>query len=183
MTKKGYEVINSNYNNPVIEYLKDRAAASDDDDSIVKLLHPTNDRSEMAEVYIANLGYNPVDFFDQAALEKAYDKLVESDRPFIARRRYDLTSRRSMIIEKTLELKNAKADAYVVDLLYQVIKSELGIEIYRDNAPRPAVPLRSNERTSSPRNAYTREEFVSAFEDDDDDTDSDDDTFDFDDED
>lgn len=110
---------------PFWDYLMRTVTAESerDVDYLLKLMNPSDDRTEMGEVYDKTLGYNPINYFDEQYLKKAYDKILESAPDSL---KWKLQNRKEDIIEKVLTLKLSTIDEFLYKTLIRVIEEETG---------------------------------------------------------
>lgn len=99
------------------------AESEDDVDYLLKLMHPSDDRFEMGEVYNNTLGYNPINYFDEQYLKKVYDRVVQNAPESLV---FKLQKRKDEIIEKVLMRKLSNIDEYLYQILLTVIEEETG---------------------------------------------------------
>lgn len=110
---------------PFWEYLMRivTADSEDDVDYLLKLMQPSDDRDEMGKVYDTTLGYNPINYFDEQYLKKAYDKIVNCAPDSL---KIKLQKRKDEIIEKVLMRKISGINEYLYQILIAVIEEETG---------------------------------------------------------
>jgi hypothetical protein len=118
----------------LLDYIVASATSHSEEDQsyLMKLMTPSADRDEMGEVYNNLLGYNPITYFDEQDLSRAYATIVTSDSfqkaPSNVKEFLSSEENKKMIIERALAWVDAEKEEYLVDMLIGAIQEEIGWE-------------------------------------------------------
>lgn len=109
----------------LLDYINRTATASNEDDIdyLLSLMSPTDDREEMGQRYNDVLGYNPLTYFDERHLDKAYDMILRIAPKSL---RDELVEKKDKIIESVIAHKGNLEDGYLSYLLVTQIAVETG---------------------------------------------------------
>lgn len=109
----------------LLDYISNSSTANSEEDMsyLLTLMQPTDNRIEMGQVYTNLLGYDPITYFDEKYVHKAYETILMRAPGNVKRL---LTEKKEELITETMTRFESTREEYLLNLLMKVIMDETG---------------------------------------------------------